>query len=313
VPRIYLSAPLHGSAARLARDLLRGAELALEAARAAAVELVVLDSSGPGDATQALANARRAADDAQALAYVGDFHSAHVHVTAPVLAAAGLLQVAPVATWVGLGGPTLVRLSPHDGVGAASIAGWLAERDVDEALVVHDRDDGYGRPVAALCVAAAEARGIRVRARPVWERGERPADDVGGARAVLYVGVAGSGAVELWHDLHAIDPRLWLHGSEGLAQPWFVRALSLEAAERTRLWVAQRASFAPYGYESVALVLDALAAGAADRASVLRAVRGTRDRDSVIGRYSLDEHGHTTTAAHGRVRPLNGEIVWDVE
>ena len=36
------------------------------------------------------------------------------------------------------------------------------------------------------------------------------AADIGGAQAVLYVGVAGSGAARLWDGLHALDARLWL-------------------------------------------------------------------------------------------------------
>src|SRR5205085_12193286 len=109
------------------------------------------------------------ADDADALAYLGDLHSRDVAVTAPVLGEAGLLQVAPVATWTGLGGPTLVRLSPHDGVFARFVADWLAQRGVGSVLIVHDHDEGYGVPVGRMCVDAAGARGLAVTARPVWD------------------------------------------------------------------------------------------------------------------------------------------------
>jgi ABC-type branched-subunit amino acid transport system substrate-binding protein len=60
--------------------------------------------------------------------------------SAPILGEAGLLQVAPVATFIRLGGPTLVRLLPHDGVGAAAIADWLVGAGVTELLIVHDHD-----------------------------------------------------------------------------------------------------------------------------------------------------------------------------
>src|SRR3954463_5533749 len=143
------------------RELLRGAELALERS-AAAPELVVLDWFGD----RAVANAGRAAADPEALAYLGDFHSADVLETAPLLGDAGLLAVAPVATFVGLGGPTLVRLSPHDGVGARAIAAWLGEHGIGELLVAYDHDEEYGIPVASMCVEAARDRGLAVRARP---------------------------------------------------------------------------------------------------------------------------------------------------
>jgi branched-chain amino acid transport system substrate-binding protein len=231
--------------------------------------------------------------------------------TAPVLGGAGVLQVAPVATFAGLEGSTLVRLMPHDGVGARAIAGWLLDAGVRELLVVHDHDDGYGVPVGAMCAEAARERGLAVRARPVWDHDESPAQDIGEAQAVLYVGVAGSGAVGLWRDLHAIDPALWLLGTEGVAVPWLARELSPAAAARTRFFVAQRAPFGFYGFEAMALILDAIADGGGDRAATVRAARSTRDRDSILGRYSLDEHGHTTSPRYGRYAVANGELVWD--
>jgi hypothetical protein len=59
------------------------------------------------------------------------------------------------------------------------------------------------------------------------------------------------------------------------------------------------------------LVLDAADAGAGDRAAVARAARATRDRDSVLGRYSLDADGHTTLA-YGRPAVVDGGLVWDL-
>lgn len=293
--------------------MLRGAGLALERRIGAGTDLVALDSSGADREQHAIANARRAADDPDALAYIGDFHSSQVLETSPILAEAGLLQIAPAATFVGLGGPTLVRLMPHDGVGAMAIASWLVEAGVKDLLVVHDHDEGYGVPVGAMCVEAARERGVEVRVRPVWDHDERPADDLGEAQALLYVGVAGSGATGLWHDLHEANPRLWLLGTEGIAVGWFAGELEPPVAERTRLFVAPRAPLAFYGYEAMALALDAADAGGGDRAATVQAARTARDRDSILGRYSIDDHGHTTSTAYGRLAISGGQLVWDVD
>ena len=309
--RVYASLPLSGPQGALGRDVLRGAELALERADGAAPGLVALDSFGAVREAEALANARRAAADGQALAYLGNFHSSQVMETAPLLGEAGLLQVAPAATYIELSGPTLVRLMPHDGVGARAIAAWLVDAGVRDLLVVHDHDQQYGVPVGEMCAQAARERGLAVRSRPVWDRGEPRDADLDGAEAVLYVGVAGSGAVALWHDLHAAKPGLWLLGTEGVAVPWLARELSPSAAARTRLFVAQRAPFAFYGFEAMALILDAVASAGADRAAIARAARAARDRDSILGRYSIDEHGHTTSTAYGRLAVAGGELVWD--
>jgi branched-chain amino acid transport system substrate-binding protein len=308
---VYASLPLSGPAGHLGRDVLRGAELALEREEDESVELLALDSSGQSREESAAAAARQAAEDPDAVAYLGDFHSSQVMATAPILGTVGLLQVAPVATYAELRGPTLVRLMPHDGVGALAIADWLVGAGVGELLVVHDHGEQYGVPVGTMCVEAARKRGLVVRSRPVWDHDERPAQDLGEAQAVLYVGVAGSGAVQLWHDLHAANPDMWLLGTDGVAVPWLAQALTPAAAERTRFFTAQRAPFGFYGFEAMALILDAVAEGGGERAAVVRAARSTVDRDSVLGRYSLDSQGHTTSAAYGRLAVEDGELVWD--
>ena len=84
----------------------------------------------------------------------------------------------------------------------------------------------------------------------MWDWDEREADDLGGAGAVLYVGVAGRGAAGLFDNLHAADPRLWLLGTDGVATPWLAAELGPETAERTRFFVAARAPiFAQAGDE----------------------------------------------------------------
>jgi ABC-type branched-subunit amino acid transport system substrate-binding protein len=200
---------------------------------------------------------------------------------------------------------------PHDGVGARVIADWLARAGVRELLVLHDHDQGYGVPVGAMCTDAARERGLGVRSRPVWDEEEAMAEDLGEPQAVLYVGVAGSGAVGLWRDLHTADPSLWLLGTEGVAEAWLAREISPSAAERTRFFVAQRASFDFYGFEAMALILDAIAESGHDRAAIARAARTTRDRASILGRYSIDDRGHTTTSAYGRLAVVGGQLVWD--
>jgi ABC-type branched-subunit amino acid transport system substrate-binding protein len=250
-------------------------------------------------------------NDEATIAYLGDFHSSQILATAPILSAADILQVAPVATCVGLEGSTLVRLTPHDGVGARAVADWMPQAGIREVLVVHDHDLAYGVAVGAMCTAAARGRGLVARSRPVWDHEEQPADDVGEAQAVLYVGVAGSGAVALWDRLHSINPTMWLLGTEGVAQPWFAREIDPSAAALTRLFVAQRAPFAFYGFEAMQLILDAIASSGDGRKGAVAAARAARDRDSIIGRYSLDSDGHTTSTAYGRLAIIDQELVWD--
>jgi hypothetical protein len=54
-----------------------------------------------------------------------------------------------------------------------------------------------------------------------------------------------------------------------------------------------------------------VAAAGGDRAAVIETARRTRDRDSALGRYSVDEDGLTTAPADGHLAVVVGEIVWD--
>jgi len=192
-PRVYASLPMTGPVAPSGRELLRGAELAFER-RGADAELIALDAWGEDRDRAAEANARRAVADPGAVAYLGDFHSSQVMRTAAILSSAGMLQVAPGVTFTGLRGATLVRLTPDDRMLADAIAGWVADTGIRALLVVHDHDDDYGVPVGRMCADAAARRGIDTRSRPVWGHDEPTGSDIAGMGAVLYVGVAGSGA-----------------------------------------------------------------------------------------------------------------------
>lgn len=268
--RVYASLPLSGRAAAAGREILSGAERALNRSAGSSPELVVRDTDGDAGAEDA---ARLAASDEDAVAYLGDFYSSQVHAAQAILGPAGVLQVAPVATSVELSGPTLICLMPDDRAGARAIAGWLVDAGVSDLLVVHDHDPGYGLAVGAMCVEAVRERGVSARSRPVWDHDESPADDLGGAEAVLYAGVAGSGAERLWHDLHDANPDLWLLGTDGVAVGWLAEALSPAAAARTRFFVPLEEPLGFYGEAAMSLILDAVAEGGGDRRAILRAAR----------------------------------------
>ena len=60
--------------------------------------------------------------------------------------------------------------------------------------------------------------------------------------------------------------------------------------------------YAIYGYETMALALDVLKrAGdkANDRAEVVKALLATKDRESVLGTYSIDANGDTSLTDYG--------------
>ncbi len=60
--------------------------------------------------------------------------------------------------------------------------------------------------------------------------------------------------------------------------------------------------YAIYGYEAMSLVIDAIKRAGDqgnDRKAVLEQIFATRDRDSVIGKYSINEEGDTSQRNYG--------------
>lgn len=200
---------------------------------------------------------------------------------------------------------------PNDETGARAIAAWLDDEGVQSVVVVHDHDEGYGRPVGAMCADAARARELALELQPVWDDALRRAD-LADVEAVVYAGVAGPTIASFWEALHELDRDLWLIGTDGIAVPHLAAQLSAVVAERTRLFVPNRAPLAFYGFEAMALALDAIGDGSSDREGVSRSGRATRDRQSANGTYSLDENGLTTTADYGRLAVVDGQLVWDL-
>jgi branched-chain amino acid transport system substrate-binding protein len=86
--------------------------------------------------------------------------------------------------------------------------------------------------------------------------------------------------------------------------------------------------YAIYGYESMALLLDAIerasarppsgapyqdpnAKGEVTRDRVVTALFATRDRDSVLGRYGVDANGDTTLTDYGLYRIKSKRLLFD--
>src|ERR1700733_5495247 len=140
---IYSSLPLRGPEAADAIPLANGIRLALSQSGGKAgpfmVQYTPLDDSAPNggwDPSQTAANARRAAADPHAVYYIGEFDDDASEVSMPILNQAGLAQVSPTNTYVGLttnqlgsasGAPpyaptgtrTYLRIVPTDSVQAA--------------------------------------------------------------------------------------------------------------------------------------------------------------------------------------------------
>src|SRR4051794_20569206 len=172
---VYASMPHQGPSARMADSVAAGARLALADAGGHAggkrVRLVELDSSRPEgetwDPSVVQENAKRAADDPTAIAYIGELDEGASAISVPVTNDAGILQVSPADGFTGLtrtepgssvamaperyypsGRRNFLRLVPSDFLQAGALAGWARARGARRIATVQD-ERLFGRELAA--------------------------------------------------------------------------------------------------------------------------------------------------------------------
>ncbi len=261
---IYASVPLEGPQRPIAIDVLRGERLALRDASGRAggrpVRLVTLDAAtlnaGGWDPGQISVNARRAAADATAVAYLGEVDAGSSAISIPLLNEQGLLEVSPLDTATALtarspavaGSPeryypnlqrfgrTFARVVPSDAVQADALLSWMEREGVRRLALLSDED-----PIQQTLLDAvqdgAHARGIAVVDSEDVDPSPSGYRDVVASvlshrpDAAFYAGgLLRGGAALLWRQLAAADPALALYVPGVLAQPAFVASIGAAAA-----------------------------------------------------------------------------------
>lgn len=182
---VYVSSPVRGLEGSEGRDVADGARLALTDAGGKVGELVVRaryldDTGGHGararwSAGVAAANARRAAEDSTAIAYLGDFDSGATRFSLPITNQARLLQVSPASSAVDLVQPylgagdqvpedtqptgerTFGRVIPSDEAQAEAGAAWAKRLGARRVATVSD-GSAFGDVMVEAFKAAVPAR-----------------------------------------------------------------------------------------------------------------------------------------------------------
>jgi branched-chain amino acid transport system substrate-binding protein len=234
---VYSSLPWHGPSAAEAIPLKNGIELALEQAgyRAGQFEIhytALDDSAGPSgwDPSETAANARQAAADPRTVFYIGEFDDEASEVSMPILNEAGIPQVGPANTYVGLttsqtgsgsrgvtpfsptGTRTYLRIVPTDAVQAAADLFAMKQAGCTRVAVLDDGEE-YGAGLAKLVEVQKSSYGVDVVSQSAvapttvaqlrvfveTTRAERPG-------CFLLAGVASSATVRMTKDVHLAVP-----------------------------------------------------------------------------------------------------------
>lgn len=233
---------------------------------------------------------------------------------------------------------SFARLVPPDDVQAAALLALLQDARAKRLYLVHDRKL-YGQGIARAVSRGARRRGVElVKVQGVDLEDSEPARlaaevAASGADAFLYAGEPVNRVPALYGALAHGAPRVRLLGTYTQVNQAFARAIPPNAAVlATAPWLGLRdypatartvarryerrygeamPTPALYGYEAMAVVLDAIRRAGDDgddRAAVIDELLDTRNRPSVLGTYSFDRNGDVTTKVYGAYRIRGGRV-----
>ena len=301
------------------------------------------------DPDEVSGNAHRAVDDETAIAYVGELDYGGSAVSLPITNGEGLLQVSPLDGLTSLtrrppgslregperyypsGQRTFLRLVPNDLRLADALLDQIKQQGARRLTLIYDAHI-YGRELAGQLSRRARLRGLDVSG-PVEDREEPQearsvAQKVAEERpdAIVYSGTAGSTFPALVAALGRELPGVPLWGGAGFAAAgappagpdrvaWLqpVRPADAYPADGRRL--LRRLDGAPpealYGYESIRVVLDAIARGGADRRAVARSALAAGPRRSALGRYRVLAGGDVSEERLALYELSDGDLAFE--
>ncbi len=246
---IYASAPLRGRSSVSGQAVVSGARLALAqvSGRIGRYRILfkVLDDAtvqrGGWDPGQTTINARIAVLDPTTIGYVGEVNSGASAVSIPPLNRAGIPQVSPTSSAVGLttgvlgafpgepqkyyptGVRTFARVVPNDGVQAVAQVRLQQSMGCASTYVLNDGEVD-GADAARSFVVAAQAAHLQLAGVQAFPRDATSYKSLAagvahlGPECVLISADTESGAVPLTTALAAAMPEVKIFGTSGLAE-----------------------------------------------------------------------------------------------
>jgi len=244
---VYSSLPLQGASTAQTDPMVNGMKLALEQAGGKAgqwsVNYTPLDDStaaaGKWDPGQTAANARKVAADPKAVYYMGEFNSGASEVSIPILNQAGIPQVSPANTYVGLttnlpgsapgepqkyyptGKRNYLRIVPIDSIQAAADLIAMKDAGCTKVAVANDKE-AYGQGLATLLGLEKGFYGVTITSNtgidPTSPNFRSYASTIQGqgADCFFFAGIVSNGAVQITKDVHAALPKAKIFGGDGV-------------------------------------------------------------------------------------------------
>jgi branched-chain amino acid transport system substrate-binding protein len=270
---VYSSLPLQGASRPQTTAMVEGIRLALQQNNGKAGDLTVKYTSLDDSTAQAgtwtpeatAANARRVAQDDQAIAYIGEFNSGASAISIPLLNEVPIAQISPANTAVGLtsdepgadegepekyyptGERHYLRIVPKDTIQGAALATLMSEDGCGNVYILNDKEV-YGAGLARNIESAAQEVGLEVLANEGIDpkapnfRSQAATMKSEGAECFVFSGITANGAVQLYKDVAAALPDAQLYGPDGVAESGFSDpaegGIPADVASRVKVTVA---------------------------------------------------------------------------
>ena len=365
---IYSSLPLQGDSRPQSEAVVNGEKLALQEHGGKVgkytIKYVSLDDStaatGKWDPGATSSDARKAAQDKSTIVYLGEFNSGASAISIPILNEAGILQISPSNTYVGLtrsegadkgepdkyypsGKRTYGRVVPADHIQAAAQVAYQKAQGCTKVYILNDKEV-YGKGIADAVQKDGTAQGLQILGNDGIDtkaanfRSLATKIKSKGADCMFFGGITDNKAVQVWKDVGAANPTIKMFGPDGVAESAFTTKVPANLQTRTfitnptldpKLYPPAAQDFfktykqkfgknpepyAIYGYEAMQdALLSIQNAGdkGNDRAEVIKQFFNIKDRDSVLGKYSIDANGDTTLSDYGGDKVKGGQLVFD--
>jgi branched-chain amino acid transport system substrate-binding protein len=212
-------------------------------------------AAGKWDPGATSGDARKAAQDKSTIAYLGEFNSGASAISIPILNEAGILQISPSNTAVGLtrskgadkgepdkyypsGKRTYGRIVPADHIQAAAQVTYQKDSGCTKLYILNDKEV-YGKGLSDQVLPLAKAQGLTVLGNdgidPKAANYRALAGTIKskGADCIFFGGITQNNAVQLWKDLNASLPDAKLFGPDGVAESPFSEKIGAKAEKAT--------------------------------------------------------------------------------
>jgi branched-chain amino acid transport system substrate-binding protein len=238
---------------------------------------------------------------------------------------------------------TYGRVVPADNIQSAAQVTYMKSLGVKKLYVLDDKEV-YGKGVGDGVAADAKKAGIQVLGdegidpKAANYRSLAQKMKSAGADAFFFGGITANNAVQLWGDIFAANPNIKGFGPDGVAETSFSSKIPAATMPDTyitnptlpeQLYPPAAKTFfgdfkttyghdpepyAIYGYEAMNAALQAIK-NAGDkgncRADVIKGFFAIKNKQSVLGTYSIDADGDTTITDYGGNTIKNGKLTFD--